>query len=454
MSSISRNAAFKMAKSLGRCRFQATVSAPGQYINNNNNINHQSLSTAAAMSMSSSPPSSSTFGSSQMQVNEYQQSSHNQYSSHDASFDLLHQSVQRVTRNAAQTATESVPQQVWVDLGSADGTNSLSTIQQCLQASDHAQHQHPLNIPHKIHVTFSEHPDSDADILQRNIQQAAVWQQYPRHSHAVHMQSFYEPVFPNNSVDLALSHICVHWLDRSNVNDLMEWKRLNNPSLSTEQLQSFTSVNDATCPPSVRQAWQQHLAIPHLSRFWQLRARELKVGGECFVTMPAFPHQFVSPIMSNGNGDTDEQPGILTRALQECVARGQVDAQVLERTIVPCYLRTVPEVVESFHQANRALLAEESTTTVRTTPTPQLELVNVRSDLTITGGNTNGNGEDTIQSTANLFWSIMAGSVRAAGLLPAEEVPLKNEIDRLFQQHFAHKGVEGHFIAATVRRVA
>jgi len=383
---------------------------------NKNNKNNNTTGTAV------------TSGSSQMLSHEYQRSSHNQYSSHHASHDLLTQCIKRVA------SRRHAEQQHWVDLGSADGTNSLTTMEYCLKI---ATESNSSNNSCKTHITFSDHPDSDQQLLEETIAQSPLWKTHPEASHSVHMQSFYEQIFPNQSVDLALSHICVHWLDRANVQDFTHWKQLVRHDAS---LSDFTNINELTCPTVLRQAWQEQLATPHLSNFYQCRAKELKLHGECFVTMPATPHQFI--VSKKGNGSA-----ILTRALRACVDQGRIPASVLERTIVPFYLRTVPDVEQAVEHANQALLRKQPAGTGAAPP--RLELVNVRSDLTRTGNEAEGP-----VGTSNLFWSIIAGSVRAAGLLPHQEQHVKQEVDRIFAQDFGASGiVEGHFISATVKRV-
>jgi hypothetical protein len=131
----------------------------------------------------------------------------------------------------------------------------------------------------------------------------------------------------------------------------------------------------------------------------------------------------------------------------------------LQKAIIPYYLRQVEDVVDAFHHANQALKDENGATGANNNnnnnappppPPPQLELINVRNDVVLAGGYKG----DLDVLTANLFWSIYAGCIRAAGLLPSEEIYLQQQIHTLFLELFEDgRGVYGHFIAATVRRI-
>jgi len=106
------------------------------------------------------------------------------------------------------------------DLGSADGSNSIRTINNFLSVlnnPDDATHNN-LN----LHIIFEEHPSSD----EAKLSQTVSWWLENKSSHDseghkitadVLMKSFYEPLFEDNSIDFCMSYICLHWLDSTDI---------------------------------------------------------------------------------------------------------------------------------------------------------------------------------------------------------------------------------------------
>jgi hypothetical protein len=138
--------------------------------------------------------------------------------------------------------------------------------------------------------------------------------------------SFYSPLLPPRTVHLATCFNAIHWLDRlpaAPVLDGIAYRRPHPPqpglTVSPEATAAFT-----------RQAEQD------LVQFLQCRARELVPGGKLLLAGP---------------GDTDQArvgDGLydaLNDACLDLVATGQLARQQYERLTMPCYFRTVQELL-------------------------------------------------------------------------------------------------------------
>jgi hypothetical protein len=148
--------------------------------------------------------------------------------------------------------------------------------------------------------------------------------------------SFYDPLLPPATVHLATSFNAIQWLDQLPavpVPDFVAYRRPHPPrpglTVSTEVSAAFT-----------RQAEQD------LVRFLECRARELVPGGKLLLAGP---------------GDTDEArvgdgfSDVLNDACLDLVATGRLKRAEHERLTMPCYFRTVEELLAPLERKGSAV---------------------------------------------------------------------------------------------------
>ena len=325
-----------------------------------------------------------------------------------------------------------------VDLGSADGTSSLTTLQFAVSTLNEAIQNNPNanDGPIPLHITFEEHPASDETKLRSTLDNHDDWFQQNNISRDVLMRSFYEPLFQPQSVDFFMSYICLHWLDSKSAEDISAWKRLGLGNTDAELL-NFTQVNETSAPEAVREKWRMNLAHRHLANFLALRANEMRPGAEAVLVMVGHPHAFLTP--------EDGGPSPLTRAMVRCIERGDVREDILLRTTIPYFLRTEEDVRAAFDIAADI----EVCTEVPSKPGALLELVDCHSFETTTAGS----GGDVIGGAFDLFWSIHSNSIISSGATNDELHKLKEETRRVFDEIYTAKvGISSTFVALVVRK--
>jgi len=363
------------------------------------------------------------------------------------------------------------------DLGSADGTNSLRTLREALGYL--RRHSASRHLPSSIstpqfpaHVTFEEHPSSDESELRSVLSREEEWFRENDVTHSVLMKSFYEPLFEPESMDFVMSHICLHWLDASDIADeeggVSNWKRLprdDDGSLGAdddadddESSLNFTMMNEATAPSRLREAWRTKLANVHLAKFLALRSAELRPGAEMLLVMVGYPNGFVVPPRASdgtSRGDEEAECCPLTRAMRRCVRRGTVREEVLRRTLVPYYCRTADDVREAFDLAATIDIDIDADAGIEGeapqpvfNPGALLELVDVRSYPVAVGG-----GADSVDGLFELFRAIHLSAVKAAGPTEEELEHIESEARQVFEETYdAQEGAEVHYVACVARR--
>ena len=424
----------------------------------------------------------------------YQETSGNQYSAHLGCQDLLIGCAKRLGSNSNNNDASSV----WkiADLGSADGSNSIRTLDVFLDAAAAAaavvqnnrkehvakkfkdnsnsvvcdDNQRSSNTISSVHVVFEEHPSSDRAKL---IETVASWAESRNNNtmdftkfnnsttkkavvtHEILMKSFYEPLFEANSIDFCMSYICLHWLDSSCMsNDANSWKGLhlenttaNEESTSPKHhhgLDEFLQVNEQTAPPKLKSIWKEQLADPHLARFLELRSIELKPGAELLIVMVANPHEYWTPLSQ------EQSSSPLLRAMQECVSENSLRKEVLEKTVVPYYLREPQDVRDALALAKDRNLASNH-------PIHALELAELRKYETLTGGgDSNGSSSSSMLDGAReLFWAIHGGTIQHIGGANDDEMQtIQNRLIHTFDETYNSQTglVKGNFIAAVFRK--
>jgi hypothetical protein len=370
----------------------------------------------------------------------YQQHSGYQYSAHKGCQDQLISCMERLGRRMEfedMYGMERPRRRVMADLGSADGSNSIRTLQIAVNALSN-NYNNNNNPP--LHVVFEEHPSSDRHLLQNTLDEQEDWFRAKNVTTSIFMKSFYEPSFEPNSVDFCMSYLCLHWLDTNDVTDIADWKTLDNPGSDNKNkkkhLQEFVSVLEVHAPPRLREIWRQQLANRHLAKFFELRARELRPGAEMLLMMVADdpPHEFLCP--PNGGACP------LTIAMQRCVQQGTLRDTVLETTLVPYFPRQPEDIRDALELA--ATLSPEYG--------GLLELVDLQTYQTAVVTDDDGSGT-LLDGACDLFWAIHGGCLVTADATPEESAAVQSCMRDVFEELYdPSDGVRVTFLACVLRR--
>jgi hypothetical protein len=138
--------------------------------------------------------------------------------------------------------------------------------------------------------------------------------------------SFYGPLLPPGTVHLATCFNAIHWLDRLPPVPLTDHVAYRRP---------HPSRPGVAVPPRVTAAFRRQ-AERDLVRFLECRARELVPGGRLLLATP---------------GDTDQArvadglADVLNDACLDLVAAGRLRREEYERLTMPCYFRTMEELL-------------------------------------------------------------------------------------------------------------
>mmetsp|Transcript_19415 Transcript_19415/g.31823 ORF Transcript_19415/g.31823 Transcript_19415/m.31823 type:complete len:420 (-) Transcript_19415:1367-2626(-) len=377
-----------------------------------------------------------TSGTSTMEIDSYAKYSRNQYDAHRLTRGMLGDSMGRLAVRCKLEDDYSEPKQkqrrLIADLGSADGSSSLATLDFAVRS---LQRNYNPDDPLLLNVTFEEHPKSDEKKLRSTLESNKKWFERNDITWNVLMKSFYEPLFDRDSVDFLMSYICLHWLDTTDLPEgehISYWKSLGDEN--RVMACDWVQINEASAPLRVQEEWRSKLAVNHLAKFLALRAREIKPGAEMLLVMVGQPHEFITL--------TDkEKTGPLTRALKRCVAKGKLRRDVIDKTVVPYYIRTVDDV-------RAAVQGAESIEIDNETPGAKLEIIDCRSIAAVTKDDNNG-----MDGIFDLFWSIHMHCIQAANPSEEEFVSIKEEARKLFDEIYdANEGVPSTFVACTLRR--
>jgi SAM dependent carboxyl methyltransferase len=377
-------------------------------------------------------------GAQTMKTDSYHEHSIQQYGAHSGCQHFLEGALERLAQRIAlqqqqqQGAVSDEPRQHIVDLGAADGANSMRTLQFAIHTLQQQLEQRQSTLP-PLKITLEEHPDSDQAFLEQTISNHQNWLDQHGIQTQVLMKSFYEPLFPSNSVDLLLSYICLHWLDTAQESPA-EWKSWAPPETHAD----FVFLNEATVPQPVQDQWRQALAQRHLAQFLALRARELKPGAEGVLMMAGAPNQFVCP--------SPHTPSTLTVALQNCVQRGTVREDILKKALIPYYTRTVQDIRDAMELAATIPFSSTGNEEMEY-PGSFLSLVDVLAYPVLMGKG------DTFQGTFEMAWSIHEGAIRSAGATDAELEAIRLETQKLWAETYhPEQGIEMTYVACVIRR--
>ena len=448
-------------------------------------------------------------GASQMDANGYKKNSHGQYDAHRLSMDMLLASIGRVVAAASEqnnldatvahdsdddqepnipSSSSSSPYCLRIaDLGAADGSNSVRTLQYLMEEVSNLlpnqfQHAETSSEPETMvfHVCFEEHPDSDEIVLRETLRKYDEWFQKNFITYDLLMKSFYLPLFEKNSIDMLLSYICLHWLDTSTAiaetttktattsttsiplasqqedkrSLLSSWKTVQGKNSYTDFV--MVQEENVNIPNKVVEYWKNQLASKHLVKFLVLRAYELKPRiGEMSLVMVGAPYVW-------------GPSALLTKSIQACIERGEVRPSVLGGAIIPYYVRTMQDIKDAIIEANHQMMIQQSqqgamTTTTTTTTLddsseimpetsrqtipPQLELLDTR-EIKIDFR------QIDINVAFDMLWSIHQGAIRATGDATDEELEaIRWEARRRNRAMVQDGGLfEATYLACIIRR--
>ena len=148
--------------------------------------------------------------------------------------------------------------------------------------------------------------------------------------------SFYGPLLPPRTVRLATCFNAIHWLDRLPPAPLLDGVGYRRPHPPRQGL----AVSPEVTAAFTRQAEQD------LVQFLRCRARELVPGGKLLLAGP---------------GDTDQARvtdgyyDVLDDACLDLVATGRLTRKQYERLTMPCYFRTVQELLAPLQREDSGL---------------------------------------------------------------------------------------------------
>jgi hypothetical protein len=207
-----------------------------------------------------------------------------------------------------------------LDLGSSEGRNAVRLVASIVAGLRRRTDQ-PLQ------TIYSDLASNNFNRLFANVEEARRAGLFAANVYPGALGgSFYGPLLPPGTVHLATCFNAIHWLDRLPavpVPDDVVYRRPHPPrpglAVSPEATAAFT-----------RQAEQD------LVRFLECRARELVPGAKLLLAGP---------------GDTDQARlcdglfDVLNDACLDLVAAGRLEREGYERLTMPCYYRTVAELL-------------------------------------------------------------------------------------------------------------
>jgi cyclopropane-fatty-acyl-phospholipid synthase len=214
-----------------------------------------------------------------------------------------------------------------LDLGSSEGRNAVQVMATVVAGIRRRTRQ-------PVQAIFSDLASNNFNQLFANLEEARrtgllAGGVYP----AAVGGSFYAPLLPRGTVHLATSFNSIQWLDRLPAVPLPDHVAYRRP---------LPCRPGRASSPEVTAAFRQQ-AEQDLVRFLECRARELVPGGKLLLASP---------------GDTDEVrvgdgfADVLNDACLDLVAAGRLGRAEYERLTMPCYFRTVDELLAPLERAD------------------------------------------------------------------------------------------------------
>jgi cyclopropane-fatty-acyl-phospholipid synthase len=181
--------------------------------------------------------------------------------------------------------------------------------------------------------------------------------------------SFYDPLLPPGTVHLATSFNAIHWLDQLPSVPMPDFVAYRRPHPPRPEL---------AASPEATAAFRGQ-AEQDLVRFLECRAWELVPGGKLLMASPGDTDQ---DHVSDGLAD------VLNDACLDLVAAGRLEREEYERLTMPCYFRTVSELLAPLEREDspvRGAFVVERTEALEV-PTPFLVEFQRSGDVTAYAG--------------------------------------------------------------------
>jgi hypothetical protein len=244
----------------------------------------------------------------------YDQHSGTQLSSIQALQDWVDEAV------ASLSLPDAVQPITVLDLGSSEGRNAIR-----LMAAIVAGLRRRTGLP--LQTIYSDLASNNFNRLFANLEESRRVALFPVGVyHGAVGGSFYGPLLPPSTVHFATSFNAIHWLDRLPAVPLPDRTSYRRPHPPRPGL----AVSPAATAAFARQAEQD------LVRFLECRARELVPGGKLLLAGPGDTEQACI-----GDGLAD----VLNDACLDLVADGWLQREQYEGLTMPCYFRTVAELL-------------------------------------------------------------------------------------------------------------
>jgi cyclopropane-fatty-acyl-phospholipid synthase len=240
-----------------------------------------------------------------------------------------------------------------LDLGSSEGRNALRVMGAIVAGLRRRTGQ-------PIHTIYSDLASNDFNQLFANLEEARRAGLVPAGVYPSAVGgSFYGPLLPPGTVHLATSFNAILWLDQLpavSAADFVVYRRPHPPrrglAVSPEAVAAFR-----------RQAEED------LVRFLECRARELVPGGKLLLATPGDTDQ-----ARVGDGIAD----LLNDACLDLVAAGQLEREEYERFTMPCYYRTLAELLAPLERAGSPVRGAFAVERARTLEVPIPYIVEFR----------------------------------------------------------------------------
>jgi hypothetical protein len=214
-----------------------------------------------------------------------------------------------------------------LDLGSSEGGNAIRVMATIVEGLRRRTGQ-PLR------TVYSDLASNNFNKLFANLEAARRDSLFPAGVYPSAVGgSFYDPLLPPGTVHLATSFNSIQWLDRLPAVPFPD---------RVAYLRPHPSRLGVSVSPEAMAAFQGQ-ADQDLVRFLECRARELVPGGKLLLASP---------------GDTDEVrvgdgfSDLLNDACLDLVAVGRLKREEYERLTMPCYFRTVTELLAPLKRKN------------------------------------------------------------------------------------------------------
>jgi len=332
----------------------------------------------------------------------YNKTSSKQLTAHSFAQNALDACVKRVV-----ALSSGMKPFVATDMGCASGANSLNLVKNVVGRLRHHGWHGDVIFYH------SDLPQTDFNAFTTTFSKARSEGAIDDRIFITAMgRSFYETLLPERFVQLHLSYISLHWM--------------NKVPCTVSGLSAC--VHDDTVPAAVLESWQKQ-ALEDLVLYFQLRAKELVDGGECLTLMVAanLPGR---PAFMRGHGGSTS---VFADALAMSVKAGHLSQEMAVRATIPYFLRDEADVKAALDAV------------------PELELMEVQRDMLPWAG---GLGtEDGLKNAADLAWAIHANCLQySMGASNEQMEHLRLHLNAAWQKSYSGKVMECPYMYVVVKR--